>query len=100
MKVLDVIPIGRGIFAETLSYFSGSKNLTIGSLILVPIGKRLVPAILESVRDIQESKSSIKLATYVLGRIEKNERGLEVKTLLKIIHGLDMTPAKFFKDLS
>lgn len=70
MKVLDVIPIARGIFAETLSYFTAEHEISPGSLLTVPLASRNVPAVLMSVRDIRESKASLKLASYALRRIE------------------------------
>ena len=66
---------------------------------------------LESIRNhiifLRESKgwSSYKLAlnsdmrTSVLRRIEKGERQPSLDTILKIIDGLEMTPAEFFKGL-
>jgi hypothetical protein len=38
MRVLEVIPISRGITRETLSYFTGS-DISVGSVIKVPIRK-------------------------------------------------------------
>jgi len=38
------------------------------------------------------------LSNSVLMRVEKGEREPKLNTLLKIIDGLESTPAKFFKD--
>lgn len=38
------------------------------------------------------------ISNSVLMRVEKGEREPKVNTLLKIIDGLDMSPAEFFKD--
>lgn len=38
------------------------------------------------------------ISNSVLLRVEKGEREPKVNTLLKIIDGLDISPAEFFKD--
>lgn len=70
MKILEVIPIARGINKDTLSYFSGS-DIPVGSIIKVPIRKRIVPALVINSKDVEDSKSEIKNSTFPLKKIEK-----------------------------
>jgi len=70
MRVLEVIPISRGITSETLSYFTGS-DISVGSIVKVPLRKRVIPALVISVKEVEESKSEIKNYPYQLKKIEK-----------------------------
>ncbi len=70
MKVLEVIPVAKGLVNETLSYFTGS-DVPVGSLIKIPLRKRIVPAIVIDSRDAHESKSEIKNSTFALKKIDK-----------------------------
>lgn len=68
MHVIKVIPIARGISKETLSYFSAT-HIQNGSLITVPVRKRLISAIVISSQDAQEEKSSIRQSGYAMKKI-------------------------------
>jgi primosomal protein N' (replication factor Y) len=70
MRVLEVIPISKGITSETLSYFTGS-DISVGSIVKVPLRKRIIPALVISVKEVEESKSEIKNYPYQLKKIEK-----------------------------
>jgi len=70
MKILEVIPIAKGINKETLSYFTGS-DVSIGSIVKVPVRKKTVPALVIAAREILESKSEIKNASFSLKKIDK-----------------------------
>lgn len=70
MKIVEVIPITRGINKETLSYFSGI-DIPIGSIIKVPLRKRVIPALVINLKDIGESKTEIKNSAFALKKIEK-----------------------------
>ncbi len=70
MRIFEVIPIAKGINKDTLSYFSGS-DIPIGSIIKVPLRKRIVPALVINSKDVQSSKSEIKKSTYSLKKITK-----------------------------
>ena len=70
MKILEVIPIARGINTDTLSYFSGN-DIPIGSIIKVPLRKRIVPALVINSKDVEESKTEIKNSSFSLKKIEK-----------------------------
>ena len=70
MKLLSVIPIVRGINKESLSYFTGSE-VTVGSVVKVPIRKKIIPAIVISVADVADVKAEIKNADFETRKVEK-----------------------------
>ncbi len=70
MKLLSVIPIVRGINKESLSYFTGSE-VTVGSVVKVPIRKKTIPAIVISVADVADVKAEIKNADFETRKVEK-----------------------------
>jgi primosomal protein N' (replication factor Y) len=70
MKLLRVIPIARGINRENLSYFTGSE-VTIGSVVNVPLRKKIIPAIVISAEDVADVKAEIKNADYETRKVEK-----------------------------
>lgn len=70
MKILEVIPIAKGINKETLSYFSGS-DIPLGSIIKVPLRKKTVPALVISSKDVETSKTEIKKSSFALKKIAK-----------------------------
>ena len=70
MKILEVIPIARGINKDTLSYFSGT-DIPVGSIIKVPLRKRIVPALVINTKEVEDSKSEIKNSSFALKKISK-----------------------------
>jgi len=70
MKILEVIPIAKGVNKDTLSYFSGN-DIPIGSIIKVPLRKRVVPALVINSKDVGDSKSEIKNSSFPLKKIAK-----------------------------
>lgn len=71
MKLLEVIPISRGIGKETLSYFSACETVP-GSIVQVPLRSRNVPALVVTVRDAAAAKSELRSLPYP---IKKASRG-------------------------
>jgi len=69
MKIVNVIPITKGIGRENLSYFT-SKNVKPGSLVTVPIRKKIVPAIVSSVEEMKEIKAGLKKSQFQLKPIK------------------------------
>ena len=70
MKLLSVIPISRGINKESLSYFTAS-DATIGSIVKVPLRKKVVSAIVVSTKDVSDVKAEIKTAPFETRKVEK-----------------------------
>jgi len=70
MKLLSVIPISRGINKENLSYFTAT-DVPIGSVVKVPLRKKIIPAIVVSTEEVTDVKAEIKSADYQTKKIEK-----------------------------
>ena len=70
MHLIEVIPIAKGISKETLSYFS-SGHIPRGSLVSVPIRRRLVPALVVSSRDAHDEKAFIRSSDYAIKKVGK-----------------------------
>jgi primosomal protein N' (replication factor Y) len=70
MKALEVIPISRGISRETLSYFTGS-DISVGSIVKVPLRKKVIPALVVSSKEVEDIKSEIKRSPFPLRKIER-----------------------------
>ncbi|KKS45331.1 MAG: Primosome assembly protein PriA [Parcubacteria group bacterium GW2011_GWA2_42_18] len=70
MKVVTVIPFKRGVKKDALSYFS-SREMTVGSIVSVPIRRKNADALVTSIEDVIATKSAIKQASYGLRRIMK-----------------------------
>ncbi|MSU55374.1 MAG: hypothetical protein EXS46_02420 [Candidatus Taylorbacteria bacterium] len=68
MFLIEVIPIARGINKESLSYFS-LKAIPEGSLVTVPIRKRVVSALVVSSQDASLSKNEIKSSEFAMRKI-------------------------------
>lgn len=69
MKLAEVIPITNSIAPQkTLSYFTG-KDVATGSLVVVPIQRREVPAIIVSVSEVRSQKSVLRQSGYALKKI-------------------------------
>jgi primosomal protein N' (replication factor Y) len=70
MKVIDVIPIKRGIGVEELSYFT-PQNIVPGMLVEVPLRKKTAPALVVRVHDASDIKADLKNSTFALRKIER-----------------------------
>ncbi len=70
MKLLRVIPIARGINKENLSYFTASE-ISIGSIVKVPLRKKIISAIVCSVEEVTDVKSEIKNYSFETKKISK-----------------------------
>jgi primosomal protein N' (replication factor Y) len=68
MNIIEVIPIARGMGAETLSYFC-PEPLPEGALVSVPLRKKTVSAVVASSRPAGEMKSDLKRAAFSLKKI-------------------------------
>lgn len=70
MKLLEVIPISRGISKETLTYFTAT-DVSAGSIVKVPLRKKTISAIVLSIQEVSEAKASIKDSSYAIKKIDK-----------------------------
>lgn len=69
MFLLTVAPIARGIPVAELSYIS-KEAPRIGAVILVPLRKKEVPAVVLSVSPVRDAKAAIKGADFALRKID------------------------------
>lgn len=67
MKLITVIPITKGFFKDSLTYFT-SHDVGTGALVSVPLRNKMVPALVVEVQSIEEKKADLKAATYGLRR--------------------------------
>lgn len=68
MKLVTVIPIARGVFKDTLTYFS-SKDVSPGSLASITVKNRSINALIVGVENLQSGKASVKSASFSLKKL-------------------------------
>lgn len=68
MHVVTVIPISRGIGRETLSYFT-TKPIPVGSIIKVPLRKKIIPAIVVQSGSVEKMRAEIRGSSFALRKI-------------------------------
>jgi primosomal protein N' (replication factor Y) (superfamily II helicase) len=69
MRVVNVIPISKGILKASLSYFS-SEEIVEGSIVEVPLKNKKISAIALGSQNVSDLKSDIKNYGYQLRKIE------------------------------
>ncbi len=69
MFIIEIIPISRGISSDSLSYFT-SKQIAIGSIVDVPLRKKVIHGIVVGVTNASEMKGEIKNADFALKKID------------------------------
>ena len=72
MHIIEVIPIARGVGAETLSYFCPVPIAT-GSVIGIPVRSKIIQGVVVSTREAADMKSDLKQATFALKKINAEE---------------------------
>ena len=77
MHIVEVIPLGKGVTPDSLSYFSPTPYAR-GTLIQVPVRKRMVPAIVVGISDAFSMKAALRAATFSLRRLppQKDQGGI------------------------
>jgi primosomal protein N' (replication factor Y) len=68
MNIVHVIPIGRGIGKETLSYFTAS-DVKPGTMVKVPVRSREMPALVMSVEPAADLKAELKSSAFAIRKI-------------------------------
>jgi len=68
MKVIDVAPLSKGIGKEVLSYFSARK-IELGSLVNIPVRKKVVPGIAIAIHEASALKSQLKSSDFKLRNV-------------------------------
>lgn len=70
MNIITVIPLTRSKVADELSYFTASE-ITVGSIVSVPLRSKSIHAIVTGVRSATDLKSDIKDASFQLRKLGK-----------------------------
>lgn len=70
MKIVNVIPITRGVFRDELSYFT-ALPVKIGAIVTIPLRGRSVEGLVSEVREAPELKLLIKSSAYPLKKITR-----------------------------
>ena len=68
MKIVEVAPIGRGIFKDSLTYFS-AKDIAPGALVVVPVGGRKIFALVTAIKPAENLKSELKKTDFSLRKV-------------------------------
>ena len=69
MKLIDVIPLSRGIGKETLSYFTLAE-ISPGAVVLVPLRSKKISALVVRVEDAALAKAEIKNADFAIKKVD------------------------------
>ena len=69
MRILTVTPITQGIGKEALSYYS-LKDVAVGSIVRVPLRKRMVSALVVGSKNAGALKTKIRKAGFQMRKIE------------------------------
>lgn len=69
MKLLTVVPISRGIPKDNLTYFT-NNDVSIGSIVKIPLRKKIVHGLVVEEKNVEEMKSEIKNLSYSMKKIE------------------------------
>ncbi|KND47849.1 MAG: primosomal protein N' (replication factor Y) (superfamily II helicase) [Parcubacteria bacterium C7867-006] len=72
MNILTVIPIGRGMPKDSLTYFTKSE-VPIGSIVSIPLRKKTIYGLVTGNRVAQEIKSELKSLSYSIKKIDAIE---------------------------
>lgn len=68
MKVVHVIPLSKGIFKETLSYFS-SRDVPVGSIVEIEVRKRKAYALVADIEDAAAVKSRLRASSFTMKKL-------------------------------
>ncbi len=72
MFIIEVLPIGRGVIPESLSYFSHIEYPK-GTIIQAPVRKSTLPAIVTSVTEAFSMKAALRAATFSLRKLPEQK---------------------------
>jgi primosomal protein N' (replication factor Y) len=76
MRIIHAIPLSRGVFRDSLSYFA-SIEINPGAIVSVPIRSKEIPALVVSSQLVDDVKAAIRGADYPVKKIKNlRARGL------------------------
>lgn len=81
MKVVEVIPIKRGLPQETLTYFS-SENIEEGTIVSITIKSKLVDAIVVNTKNALDEKAALKSGSFSLKKIVKIKKDNKIPSYI------------------
>ncbi len=68
MEIVQVIPLSRGVFRDTLSYFS-AESLKTGAIVNITIKNKKINALVINSQPAKQLKTSLKTSAYSLKKI-------------------------------
>lgn len=68
MKIVTVTPLNKGIFKDSLTYFS-ALEVKVGSIVCVPVKNKILDALVLEVEDASARKSEIRSSDFSLKKI-------------------------------
>lgn len=74
MKIVSVIPLSKGIWRESLSYFT-AQEVSLGSLVSIPIKNKTIDGLVVAEKAVKDLKTQIKKTDFIwrkINRIKKN----------------------------
>jgi primosomal protein N' len=81
MYVLDIIPLSRTAPPDPLTYRSSTK-IAVGTIVDVPLRRKVVPGLVISVSTVQEAKMALKTASFSLSKSSTSEHGTLPRALI------------------
>ena len=69
-----MIPIAKGVFRDSLSYFT-SKDVRAGALVKIPLRGKTVPALVVSEQEIKFAKTEVKKSDFTLKALKSVKAG-------------------------
>lgn len=82
MFIIECLPLTKSLNKESLSYFS-SKYFNAGSLIKVPLRKRMISALVLESKEVMDNKSEIKSAGFSMKKVDSKIENTDSKPFLR-----------------
>ncbi len=76
MKILEIIPLRKGIFKDNLTYFT-SLDVSIGDIVNVPIRSKNTLGLVSSVEELTTEKSNVKNMNFNLRKVS-DTKGISI----------------------
>lgn len=70
MKIVNVTPITKGIWQDSLVYFT-AQDIPVGSLVSIPVKNREIDALVIAEKNVQDLKTQIKKTNFQWRKIKK-----------------------------
>ncbi len=70
MHIIEVIPLEKSVWADTLTYFS-AQEIPIGSLVHIPLRSKSVTGLVIGAKKAREEKTSIKSSSFSMKKVGK-----------------------------